>query len=68
MRFRVYRAIEPWGDDWDQAAIIAATTANAMRNKGKAAKLEDFRPVYKRRRQQSDEEVAEALMSFIKEG
>ena len=68
MRFRVYRAIEHWGDDWDQAAIIAATTANAMRSKGRAAKLEDFRPVYKRRKQQSDDEVADALMAFFKVG
>jgi hypothetical protein len=68
VRFRVYKAIEPWGDDWDQAAMIAATTANSMRSKGRAAKKDDFRPVYKRRGRQSDAEITTTLEAFFKVG
>lgn len=68
VRFRVYRAIEPWGDDWDQAAMVAATMANSMRSKGKAAKLTDFRPQYTRRSGQSEAEIEATLKQFFNVG
>jgi hypothetical protein len=68
IRFRVYRQIEPWGDDWDQSAIIAATVANSMRSKGRALKKDDFRPVYKRRSRQTDDEIATTLRAFFEVG
>jgi len=68
VRFRLYRQIEPWGDDWDQAAVIAATTANSMRSKGRAAKKDDFRPVYKRRSRQSEEEIEATILAFFEVG
>lgn len=64
----MYRAIEPWGDDWDQSAIIAATVANAMRSKGRAAKKDDFRPVYKRMSRQDEAEIESTLLQFFKAG
>lgn len=68
VRFRLYRQIDPWGDDWDQAAVIAATMANSMRTKGRAAKKDDFRPVYKRRNRQSDADIEATILAFFEAG
>ena len=45
VRFRVYRLMQPWGDDWDQAAMIAASVCNRLQKKANM-KLEQFRPTY----------------------
>ena len=49
VRFRVYRIMYPWGDDWDQAAVIAASVCNRLQ-KHATLKLSDFRPTYRRKR------------------
>jgi ADP-ribosylglycohydrolase len=64
VRFRVYRAAEPWGDDWDQAAVIASSICNRLQSRGRV-KLEDFRPNYKRRSKPSSAEIEATIMQFF---
>lgn len=53
--------LEPWGDDWKQAALIAATIRNsAMGATGEAVQPEELIPT-KENRQQTDEVDEEAL-------
>lgn len=64
-RFRVYKMVEPFGDDWDQAAMVAATVSNSMRTKGRAARLHEFRPrALRRARVMSDEQQMSVLAAF----
>ncbi len=62
VRFRVYRLMQPWGDDWDQAAMIAASVCNRLQKKANL-KLEQFRPTYKRRK--TDDEIEAAFRQFF---
>lgn len=58
--------MSPWGDDWWQTGVIAATVANAFRAKRKAFKVKDFIPVeYKPIVRQSDEQIMSTLDSFF---
>ena len=44
-QWKALYAIEPWGDDWAQASLIASMLYNANRRRGaKAAKHDDFIP------------------------
>jgi len=62
IRFRMYKLMHPWGDDWDQAAIIAASICNRLQKRGNLT-LDDFRPTYKRKQSQS--EIQETIHSFF---
>jgi len=66
LKFVAYKKIEPWGDDWDQAAVIAATSYQGKAKK----KLRDFRPNYKRKSQSADEMFAgfEAFAKRVNKG
>lgn len=58
--------IEPWGDDWEQADLIACLMANINRRKGsKAFKRGDFihRPL-KKKRKQTQQEIAGVMKSL----
>lgn len=41
-RWKVYRQIAPWGDDWQQTAVIAAAAMNPHVKRQR--KLDDFMP------------------------
>jgi len=59
--FAAYKKIAPWGDDWDQASIIASM---CYRGKGRK-KPKDFRPNYKRK-SQSAEDMFAGFEAFAK--
>lgn len=65
LRFRLYKQIQPFGDDWKQAGVIAATVSNSAMRKGRAAKWQDFCPQYRRRPQSAEDQWA-ALEMFAK--
>lgn len=52
-RWRVYREIAPWGDDWLQTAVIAAAAMNPHVKRQR--KLEDFMPAARPVKQTPDQ-------------
>lgn len=58
--------IQPWGDDWQQAATIAAVTCNVWRGKRRALMPDDFIPS-SRKRFQSEQDMEIMLKAMAAE-
>jgi len=56
-----YRSLEPFGDDWDQAAMIGFAVNRTM---GGRAMIEDFRP----ERETTEEDKAERFRERLRGG
>ena len=54
--------LEPWGDDWQQAALIASLTTYGPLKK--PIKAEDLIPGRRRKKQQTPAEMMAMLKSF----
>lgn len=62
-----YHEMDPIGQERGdlQAAIVAATVANSVRHKGRAAKPSDFMPRWRPRRRQTTEEMNSILLAAM---
>lgn len=61
--------MDPWGDDWDQAAMIGSICSVAGSNKRFDGRIpaSDLTPRVKREASMSDDQVTNALMSMVQQ-
>jgi hypothetical protein len=66
LEYLAYDRIEPFGDTRGdlQAGIVAATVANSVRTRGKAAQPSDYMPDFTPKAAQTPEQMAIILQQF----
>jgi hypothetical protein len=64
-RWLAFDDLEPLPQPWLQTGVVAATTANSFRGKGKPAQATDFMPVRRRRTPRQSPKQMMAIMGVF---